>query len=556
MRFVCKSSIQPLGRQKAGRNLTVRFTTAVLLGGIIISAGAAQEAASDASKRWFAHVQYLADDRLEGRLTGSEGYRKAAQYVADHFKQYGLEPAGTQGYFQPVKFDVQHVIAAESKLGLKNGGSETSVRLGESALLGSRLPQPKQITAPLVFVGYGLHIPEAHYDDFAGVDVRGKVIVYINGGPANISGALKATARSPQEFVSFVEKQGAVGTITIPNPKSMDIPWDRMKLAASQAGMRIADPALQDSRGSMFTATWNPAHADELLTGSGHKIADLLALADAGKPMPHFALKPTVVASVATKTEEVESPNVVGILRGSDPKLKNEYVAYSAHLDHVGVGEPIKGDKIYNGAMDNASGIASMLDVAETLHNSGTKLKRSVLFVAVCAEEKGLLGSRYFAQRPTVPKNAIVADLNTDMFLPIFPLNYLVVYGADESTLGDDIKAAAAPLDVRVIPDRAPDRNIFIRSDQYNFIRAGVPSIMPDFGAVANSPEEKAHAEWLKNRYHAPSDDAKQPIDLAAVAKFDKLMLHVVERVANAPGKPAWKPDSYFRKFAQSKTTE
>ncbi len=434
--------------------------------------------------------------------------------------------------------------------------SETPIHLGESALLGSRLPQPKSIAAPLVFVGYGLHIPEAHYDDFAGIDVRGKVIVYINGGPGNISGALKASARSPQEFVSFVEKQGAVGTISIPNPKSMDIPWDRMKLAASQPGMRIADAELQDSHGPMFTATWNPAHADELLAGSGHQIADLLAAADGGKPMPHFVLKPTLKASVVTRNEEVESPNVIGILRGSDPKLKNEYVVFSAHLDHVGVGEPIKGDKIYNGAMDNASGIASMLDVAETLHTSGAKLKRSVLFVAVCAEEKGLLGSRYFAQKPTVPKNSMVADINTDMFLPIFPLNYLVVYGQEESTLGDDIKAVAAPLDVRIIPDRAPDRNIFIRSDQYNFIRAGVPSLMPEFGAAANSPEDKAESEWLKNRYHAPSDDAQQPIDLAAAAKFDRLILQLVERVANAPGKPQWKSNSYFRRFAQSRATE
>ncbi len=556
MRFVCTGSTQPHRRGKARQDLAVRFAAAALLGGLVAAGISAQQGTSEAGKQWFTHLQYLADDRLEGRLTGTAGYQKAAQYVADHFKQYGLEPAGTDGYFQPVKFDVQRVIASESKLTLKNDRSETAVHLGESALLGSRLPQPKDVTAPLVFVGYGLHIPEAHYDDFAGIDVKGKVIVYINGGPSNISGALKASARSPQEFVSFVEKQGAVGTITIPNPKSMDIPWDRMKLAASQAGMRIADISLQDSHHPMFTATWNPSHADELLAGSGHNVAELLALADAGKPMPHFGLKPSLTATVVTKNEQVESPNVAGVLRGSDPKLKDEYVVYSAHLDHVGVGEPIKGDKIYNGAMDNASGIASMLDVAETLQKSGAKLKRSVLFVAVCAEEKGLLGSRYFAQKPTVPKNSIVADLNTDMFLPIFPLNYLVVYGADESTLGDDIKAAAAPLDVRIIPDRAPDRNIFIRSDQYNFIRAGVPSIMPEFGALANSPEEKTQAEWLKNRYHAPSDDLNQPIDLAAAAKFDKLMVQLLERVADAPGKPRWKPDSYFRRFAQSKPAE
>src|SRR5437763_12950289 len=182
MRFDCTGSTRPQGQRKVGRHdLGFGFVTVALLGGLAAATISAQQATSEAGKRWLAHVQYLADDRLEGRLTGTDGYRKAAQYVADHFKQYGLEPAGTEGYFQPVKFDVQRLIASESKLALKNGGSETPVHLGESALLSSRLPQPKDITAPLVFVGYGLHIPEAHYDDFAGIDVKGKVIVYING---------------------------------------------------------------------------------------------------------------------------------------------------------------------------------------------------------------------------------------------------------------------------------------------------------------------------------------------------------------------------------------
>jgi Zn-dependent M28 family amino/carboxypeptidase len=513
----------------------------------------AQATDSQPAKRWWAHVQYLADDKLEGRNTGSEGYRKAAEYVAAKFKEYGLHPAGVQGYFQPVKFDVQRVIAAQSKLSLKSGATEMPVQLGRDALLGSRLPQPKTIETPLVFVGYGLH-NAGTYDDFTGLDVRGKVIVYINGGPANIAGALKASARAPQEFVGFIEAKGALGTITIPNPKSVDIPWPRMALAASQAGMRLADPALQDSHGPLFSATWNPEHADDLLAGSGHSLKELLSLADAGKPMPHFPLKVALKAAVSTKNEQVESPNIVGVLPGSDPKLKSEYVVYSAHLDHVGVGEPINGDKIYNGAMDNASGIASMLEVAEALRESHAKPKRSILFVAVCAEEKGLLGSRYFAAKPTVPGKAMVANLNTDMFLPIFPLNYLTVYGADESTLGDDIKAAARPMDIRLIPDSQPDRNVFIRSDQYNFIRAGVPAIMPAFGAPPNSPEEKLHAAWLKNRYHAPSDDVNQPVDFAAVAKFDKLMVLVLEHVANAPARPEWKANSYFRKFAHPAT--
>lgn len=521
----------------------------VLLFAIGLAAAFAQDAQAP-GKRWWSHVQFLADDSLEGRLTGTAGYQKAADYVAGRFKVYGLQPAGTQGFFQPVKFDVQRVIAAESSVRLLKSGSPEEINLGEDAILGSRLPQPESIEAPLVFAGYGLHIPEANYDDFKDLDIRGKIIVYINGGPSDIAGPLKANARAPQEFVKFIESRGAVGTLAIANPKSMDIPWPRIALSASQPGMRLDDLTLQDSKKPMFTASLNPAHADKLFAGSGHTFSELLALADTGSPLPRFALPTKLQATVRTRKEVVESPNIVGVFPGTDPQLKKEYVVFSAHLDHLGVGEPVNGDKIYNGAMDNASGVASMLEVAESLHESHARLKRSVLFVVVCAEEKGLLGSRYFAARPTVPAREIVADLNTDMFLPIVPLNYLVVYGGEESTLGDDIQAVAAPLDVRIIADRQPNRNVFIRSDQYNFIRAGVPSIMPAIGNTAGSPEEKEQAEWLANRYHAPSDDVNQPVDLIAAAKFNRLMLNLTERIADEDSRPAWKDTSFFRRFS------
>lgn len=520
---------------------------------LALTAGLACVAASSndlsAGQRWWDRVRYLADDKMEGRLTGSEGYRKAAEYVAGEFQKYDLKPAGTDGYFQQVRFDVQRVIAAESRVSLQMNGATQPLVLGHDLILGSRLPQPTTITAPLVFAGYGLHIPAANYDDFRGLDIRGKIVVYLNGGPGNIAAALKSDARAAQQFTRFIEEQGAVGTLSIPNPKSMDIPWSRMALAASQPGMRLADQALQDSHGPMFTGTVNPVSASKLLVGSGRSLDDLLALADAGKPLPQFPLNASIQASVTTKDEEVEAPNIVAELPGTDPQLKNEYVIYSAHLDHLGVGEAINGDKIYNGAMDNASGVASMLEVVESLHTSGVKLKRSLLFVVVCAEEKGLLGSRYYAARPTVPRNQIVADLNTDMFLPIVPLNYLVVYGGNESTLGKDIQEVAAPLDIHIIQDRQPDRNIFIRSDQYNFIRSGVPSIMPAFGSLHGSNAEKVQAEWLRNRYHAPSDDGNQPVDLAAAAKFNTLMIRLTEKVADDDQRPEWNESSFFRKF-------
>lgn len=521
----------------------------------LFSGATASAAAPDlkaAGERWWLYVQHLASDQMEGRLTGSEGYQRAAGYVTEQLKASGVEPKGGDGYLEPVRFEVQRIQASQSSLTLIKDGREHALSLGEDLLLGNRLPQPKRIEAPLVFIGYGLHIPDANYDDLAGQDLHGKIVVYLSGGPSNLASALKAHSRSPQEFYKAVEEAGAVGIASIPNPKSMDIPWSRMSLAASQPGMRLSDPAFQDTRGPMFTATLNPAHAEQFFAGSGHTLNELLALGNAGKPLPRFPLSATLRAEVSALTEQVESPNIIGVLPGSDPQLKNEYVVLSAHLDHLGIGEPINGDRIYNGAMDDASGVATLLDVANQLHDSHVSLKRSVLFVIVCAEEKGLLGSRYFAGHPTVPAKSMVADLNTDMFLPIIPLNNLTVYGLEESTLGDDIREVAAAMDIRVLPDAQPDRNIFIRSDQYNFIRAGVPSIMSAFAASPGTDEEKTLKTWLTNRYHAPSDDTNQPVDLVAAARFNRMLLTLTERIADADARPRWKETSFFKRFAAS----
>jgi hypothetical protein len=539
-------------------------TGATLAALALLGAGAARTSASGAGarsggalgvaagERWWAHVRYLADDKLEGRLTGTPGYRQAADYVADRFKEYGLAPGARDGYFQPVRFEVQRVLAAESSLALVRGGKEEPLALGQDAILSARQLQPVAMDAPMAFAGYALHLPEAGYDDLAALDLKGKVVVYLTGGPGNIAGALKAHAHAAQELGKALEQAGAVGTITIPNPKSMDIPWARIALSASQPGMRLADAELQDTHGPLLSAFCNPAAVDKLLAGTGHTFAELRALADAGKPLPRFPLQATLRARVTRRTEPVESPNVVGILAGSDPKLKDQYVVLSAHLDHLGVGEPIHGDSIYNGAMDNASGVASLIEIARALHVTGSRPRRSLLFLALCGEEKGLLGSRYFAAHPTVPRAALVADLNMDMFLPIHALHYLTVEGVDESTLGDDARAVGAAAGVEVIRDRFPDRNTFIRSDQYSFIRKGVPALAFSFGSAPGSPEEKMKKDWLTNRYHAPSDDVNQPVDLAAAARFNQLILTLAERVANADARPEWKQASFFRRFAEA----
>jgi hypothetical protein len=390
-----------------------------------------------------------------------------------------------------------------------------------------------------------------NFDDFAGLDVRGKIVVMIGGGPSNIPGPLKAHYQNALERRRFLQRAGAVGTATIQNPATADVPWSRSTLARFQEAMELADPALAAPDGMKIAITVNPDHAGKWLEGSGHTLDELLALVNAGKPLPHFPLVPSLRARAKVRKRELESQNVVAVWPGADPMLKNEYVVLSAHVDHVGVGEPINGDSIYNGAMDNAAGVATLLDIAQTLHDQKIQTKRSLLFVVVTGEEKGLLGSRYFAAHPTVNSKSMVADLNTDMFLPLYPLHVVTVYGLHESDLGDTVRKVAQSLDVEVQDDPAPQRNVFIRSDQYSFIRAGVPSLMMDVGYKKGSKEEEVAKEWLKNRYHAPSDDLNQPVDLQAAGQYNRLILTLAESVANEPTRPQWKPDSFFRRFAQ-----
>jgi Zn-dependent M28 family amino/carboxypeptidase len=535
--------------------------------GLLVWAQTGATASNDEvqGKVWWAHVQKLADPSMNGRLTGSEDYLRAAAYVVDQFKAYGLAPAGVDGtYYQPVHFDVQRVIASKSSMSLVVDGKATPLVLGEDAILGSRGVLMGKVDAPLVFIGYGLHLPESKYDDFNSPDVpwadlKGKVVVYINGGPADLSGALKSYARTAP-LAKALRDVGAVGTISIPTPKSMDFGWQRVASSASQPGMRLSvapdadavaakHPALADQHGSMFSATFNPAQAEKLFAGTGHTFAELLALADAQKPLPHFALGKSVIATVVGETSQVVSPNIVGELKGSDPTLSKQYVLVSAHLDHLGVGAPINGKTIYSGAMDDASGVATVLETAKKFGQAKTRPKRSMLFVIFTAEEKGLLGSRYFAGHPTVPENAIDADLNLDMFMPLFPLKKLHVQGLDESTLADDAKKVGDEHGIVIAPDPEPDRNSFTRTDQYSFVQAGVPALAMKFGWTMGSPEYTAWRAWLAQRYHSTDDDLTQPVDLVAAAQFNSFFADLARTVADDPARQHYLDTSFFKRF-------
>ncbi len=521
------------------------------LGLMLILIGAAAAAETDwaaAGKAWWAHVQFLADDKLEGRNVGTKGYEAAADYVVSQFEQADLSPGAGSTYSQPVGFIKGALDEPASSLALVRDGKAVPITLGDDALLGWGSATRPDTEAPLVFAGYGLNIPEAGYSDLQDPALRGAVAVYLQGGPSSISGNLRSHYSSGEERTKAMKAAGVIGAISIPNPRSMEVPWARYKGNRLQARMWLADPALSTA-GLGFTATWNPARADQLFESSGHTIAQILTAADHYRPLPHFPLTVKVRAHVSTSTEKVQSRNVVGLRPAADPQLKNEYVVVSAHLDHLGVGEPVNGDAIFNGAMDDASGIASLIEIARSLQAGNVKTRRTIVFLAVTAEEKGELGSGYFAKRPTVP-GRIVADINMDMFLPLFPLRYLEVQGLNESTLGDDIRAVAAAAHIDVQADKEPNANRFIRSDQYSFIKKGVPALAFKFGWIPGSPEEKIFRDWYRTRYHGVADDATQPVDLAAAAQFNAILTALLEKVANAPQAPEWLPDSFFRRFA------
>jgi Zn-dependent M28 family amino/carboxypeptidase len=486
---------------------------------------------------------------MEGRNTGTPAHRRAAEYVADQFRKAELEPAGTNGYLQPVAFKTRRIIEAQSSLALVRNGKVEPLVLGEDANISMRADPVATIEAPLVFIGYGLNIPERGINDFAGQNLKGAIVAYISATPKSLPGPLQAHFGSGAERWKAYHASGAIGTITIANPKTSDIPWERSTLSRLQPAMSLADASLEDAPGQQFAVTMNPAHADKLLAGSGHTFAELLALVDADKPVPAFPLNVRLKATAKVEHSEVESQNVAGILRGSDPARRDEYVVLSAHLDHLGVGEPINGDKIYNGAMDNASGVAAILEVANALHASRAKPARSILFVAVTGEEKGELGSRYFAAHSTVPRRSIVANVNTDMFLPLFPLHMLMVLGLDESDLGQDIRAVAKDLGVVVQADPEPQRNRFVRSDQYSFIKAGIPALAMKVGYETNTPEAAIAAKWTAERYHAPSDDLDQPVDIEAAEKFVDVLRGLALHIANRVDRPTWNESSFFKRF-------
>ena len=533
------------------RAMFTRAAAAVTLAVLLAPFAVAQPSPSAIA----AHMRFLSNDLLEGRGTGTRGFQIAAEYVAAQYEALGLEPGANGSWFQRVPFRKTTPIGDLSTVVLwRPGHIAAGLTFGTDYITsGDMLNETTEGGGQIVYVGYGITAPERGYDDYAGVSVRGKTVVYVSGAPKSFDSEVGAHYSSSLEKLNNAADHGAAAIVQLVTPDDeRRYSWDRRSRGAKQGAMSWleADGTPHGTRREIrATITLHPSAAAALFEGAQQSADDVFRDLAKGEVPQHFLLPTTISMRLISKHERVESPNVVGILRGSDPKLKSEYVVYSAHLDHLGISDPVHGDTINNGALDNASGIGAMLEVARAFSRQAKRPRRSILFLAVTGEEKGLRGSDYFANNPTVPASSLAADINIDEIFMFRPVTDVVAYGAEHSDLGAIAKSVAKSMKLTISPDPYPEEVIFVRSDQYPFVKRGVPSIYVGSGyrsADGKHDVLKEQQQWLSTIYHTPQDEMTQPLDFsvaAMVAKFDYL---VGAAVADAEAKPRWKKDDFF----------
>lgn len=497
------------------------------------------------------HIAYLADDKLKGRLPGTEGYQLAVDYVVDQYKKMGVAPGGDNGGY------TQKLILRRSLLNNKSAVAVLKDAQGntdslEFAVDFTAVPHPLQTAAAasgqLVFAGYGIEIP-GQYSDYTGIDVKGKIVVLIAGAPDGLISTLTAHFSNAGNKATTAIQKGAAGVIVI-NPATR-LTGNVTQVIQSNVAL---NPAKTTAYGRGFTGNLNivlnggKSLLSRLMMHSGKNMEQVLAVIKKGKASS-FVLPYSITASYNTTHTDFESYNVVGLIPGSDKTLKNEYVVHSAHLDHVGIGRAVNGDSIYNGAHDNASGVASLLEIARVYKTSGAKPKRSVLIVMVTAEEMGLIGSSYFAANPTVPKASIVADVNTDMPTVIAPLLSVVPLGAEHSSIMNNVQFAASYLKLDVEKDPEPEQNRFVRSDQYSFVMNGIPALHIKYGNKTNIPGFDLDAfvkQWRAKYYHQSADGLDGIFNFTAAKTYVQLNFLISYSIAQTTERPTWNKGDLF----------
>ena len=506
-----------------------------------------------------AHMAFLSDDLLEGRGLGTRGYHVAAAYVRAQFEEIGLKPAGVNGsYFQKVRFRQIELLRDKSSVSVKNNGASRTLTIEKDYVMaGDPLSTDARVEGQVVFVGYGVSAPEFGYDDYAGIDVRGKIVAAIYGAPPKLPSAPGAHFSSSEQKLRTAAEHGAIGFLGIwagrteqRTPFSEYVRFTRgpsYRWLNDKGVPNNAEPKIKG------VARISSSAAEALFQGAPKSWKEALQAAENSQPQA-FLLTAHVSIHAVSHYSEVESPNVAAILPGSDPQLKNEYVVFTAHLDHLGIGDPVKGDSIYNGAADNASGTAALLEMARAFSELKTAPRRSLLFLAVTGEEEGLLGSDYYAHYPTVPITQIVANINMDEVSFLYDFKDIVPLGGEHSSLGAVADDVARHMGLTVSPDPLPEEVYFVRSDQYSFILQGVPALYIEEGLQTVNPNldgKKMQMDWETQRYHLPSDDMSQPFDFNATVKCTRVDLAVGYEVAQQTERPHWNAGDFFGKFVK-----
>lgn len=508
-----------------------------------------------------AHIEFLADDTLQGRDTGSNGYQIAANYVKSYFMQLGLTPKGTnigsdeRGFEQEVRFRKSYLIDGSASAIIHGLAGDIELDyLTEFLMSGSSLQNETAITAPTVFVGYGVISEEFGYNDYENIDVKGKVVVALSGRPDDLPSEEGAHIGSGAEKSRHAAEHGAIGFITIHTPK-------REKVRSFEKSAQYANtPRLSwltkddipfGKQPEIIAGAYIAQDAAQaLFEGAAMTLADVFTADTNNNAINSFALPYQVTLKNRSRYEQITSPNIIAAVAGSDEQLKNEYVVFSAHLDHIGISSHGDDeDTINNGALDNASGVAILLETARLLAQMPIKPKRSVLFVVVTGEEKGLLGSSYFANNPTIPVTQLVANVNLDMPLILYPFADVIAFGSTHSTLGQIVTTAAKKIDIELSDDPMPEQALFTRSDHYSFVKAGIPSVflMTGFKSTDENIDGGAvFGDFLKNHYHQHSDEITLPINYQAAANFALVNMMIGLEIANQAERPKWHSGDFF----------
>lgn len=506
------------------------------------------------------HLRFLADDARMGRMTGSPEYDESAVYVVGQFEEIGLEPAGDDGWYQQVPMLARRIDTVSATVVYHQDGGETTLKWKDDFVMGGDAVRAEtNIQAEVVFAGFGIHAPDLGYSDYDDIDVMGKVVALFGGAPSTFPHNERAFYSSRLTKTEEAVARGAVGMIGLRSRLDQGrYSWKRL---SANAGVRpgMSWVNLSGDAANYFpeiqgSATLNISAADELFKSAPISFEDALDAAEVGTPLS-TPLGFEVTLARKTEHESITSPNVIGVLRGSDPELADEYVVYTAHLDHVGTGTAVNGDTIYNGMYDNAMGVALLIETARVFAAMPERPRRSILFIALTGEERGLVGSDYFAHYPTVPSESLVANVNLDMPLLLYPLADVVAFGSEHSSLEGVISGVVGLENLLLTPDPMPEEVLFIRSDQYSFVKQGVPSVFMVPGFTSTDPDidgEALFREHLQTHYHQPSDDLTRPVDWDSAKRFARANVRIGHAIANQDDRPTWNEGDFFGdKFAK-----